>query len=163
MLERNHRLIYHTAEQGSLEWHETRAGKVTGTKAAVLLSNPSRGRGGLSMGCWSLIYALASEIAFPDPPDPDPYQSGDMDRGSRLEPQAREAYELEKFTPVKEVGFVEVEGRLAGFSADGVIPPSEGTEIKCLKKAQHMRWLEERSVPKEHHAQIQWTIFCAGF
>jgi hypothetical protein len=86
-----------------------------------------------------------------------------MDRGSRNEPLARKDYELANFEPVREVGFIEVKGRLAGFSADGIIDQAKGLEIKNLRKDHHMRWLEEGKVPTAHRAQIEWAFFCAGF
>jgi hypothetical protein len=90
-----------------------------------------------------------------------------MDRGHREEPRARREYANRVFPlEVHEVGFVEVDGRLAGFSADALTGPLEaptgGAEIKCLEAPGHYAWLEEKKTPKSHLAQVNWCMFCAG-
>ena len=162
MLNKNSELIYHSDQQGTPEWLRTKLGKVSGTRAAPMLANPSRGRGGLSVGCWTLIYKLCREIM--DPPDVGKgFTDEDMERGHRLEPAAALEYSRSEIMPLIKVGFIEVEGRLAGFSADRVIDERKGIEIKCLQMEGHLAWLDNRKVPKDHLAQIQWSMYCAGY
>ena len=162
MLNKSSELIYHTDQQGTPEWLRTKLGKVSGTRAAPLLSDPKRGRGGLSVGCWTLIYKLCREIM--DPPDVGTgYTGPDMERGNRLEPFAAIEYSRHEIVPLIEVGFIEVAGRLAGFSADRIIDERKGIEIKCLQMEAHLAWLDDRTVPKDHLAQIQWAMYCAGY
>ena len=162
MLNRNNELIYHTDEQGTPEWLRTKQGKVSGTRSAPLLTDPKRGRGGLSVGCWTLIYKLCREIM--DPPNVgNGYTSPEMERGNRYEGPAAREYARHEIMPLIEVGFIEVAGRLAGFSADRVIDERKGIEIKCLEMEAHLAWLDDPTPPKDHLAQIQWGMFCGGY
>ena len=162
-------LHFHDAEQGSEDWHRIRRGRVTGSTCSPLLANPSKGRGGLSVGSWTLVYALAADIirGHDHPVQTDTYQSEAMARGSRLEPVARRAYTLSEFAVVREVGFCEVRGRLAGFSADLMVgradePLTKGAEIKCLDLKAHLAAIDTKKVKPEHLAQIEWSMFCGG-
>ena len=170
MVRNRHTLHFHDAEQGSEDWYRARRGRVTGSKCAPLLADPGKGRDGLSVGCWTLVYSLAADIirGHDHPVDPSgSYESSAMARGSRLEPHARRAYALAEFEIVREVGFCEVVGRLAGFSADLLVgradePLTKGAEIKCLELKAHLAAIDDDKIKPEHLAQIEWSMFCGG-
>jgi hypothetical protein len=158
------RLIWHTAEQRSPEWFAARNGKVTGSVCAPLGSTRGKFTDGLSAGAWSLVYKLAADILDPSESIQDePYQNYWMERGQRLEPVALNAYRIQTFNPGHLVGFVEAEGRDAGFSADFMVSDKKGGEIKCLKMAKHLEWLDSKKIENNHYRQIQWCLFVSGF
>jgi hypothetical protein len=158
------KLIWHTSEQRSPEWFAARNGKVTGSVCSPLASVKGKFRDGLSVGAWTLTYKLAGQVLDPNEAIQDePYQGYWMERGQRLEPHALRAYRAETFNPGHLVGFVEAEGRYAGCSPDFMVSAKKGGEIKCLKMAKHLEWLDSKKLESTHNRQIQWCLFVTGF
>jgi hypothetical protein len=85
-----------------------------------------------------------------------------MDRGTRLEPEAREWFEQTYNKTVEEVGMClsEADDRIYN-SPDGLIRKSpkskkytEAIEIKCLAPARHIQAVVEKKVPEEYWSQM---------
>jgi hypothetical protein len=76
-------------------------------------------------------------------------------RGVRLEPEARLAFEKATGKKVSEVGFIEAD-EYRGASPDGFIGKTytESIEIKCPLGANYIRAVLADKVPKEYEAQI---------
>lgn len=64
-----------------------------------------------------------------------------MDRGTELEPEARDWYARQMFTPVDQVGFVTTDDGRAGCSPDGFVGTDGMVEIKCPSATEQMRWV----------------------
>jgi hypothetical protein len=84
-----------------------------------------------------------------------------MDRGIRLEPEAREWFAKTYKKDVVEVGLCmsDVDDRIYN-SPDGLIPDpetgkfTEAIEIKCLAPARHIQAVIEKKIPEEYWSQM---------
>lgn len=122
-------------KQGSQAWLDLRKGKVTASNAIKLLNNQKISTG--SNG-----------------------QSFAMERGTILEPQARQLYEKIKGVKVQEVGFITNDRYPnAGYSPDGVVD-SGLLEIKCFGTKNHNQILRGE-ISMAITAQIQFGMLIA--
>jgi len=87
-------------EQHSEAWHRIRLGRFTGSRFADAMMGES------TAGYKDLLVDIAGEIITGTAEES--YVSADMERGTELEPEAREAYST-IFGEVEEVGFILVE------------------------------------------------------
>jgi len=103
------------------------------------------------------FYELIAEYLSIDPDD-----ENRMDRGTRLEPEARAWFESTYKKKVEEVGMCmsDVDDRIYN-SPDGLIRKSpksrkytEALEIKCLAPARHIQAVVEKQVPEEYWSQM---------
>jgi putative phage-type endonuclease len=149
----------HTMTQRSEEWQFIRKGKVSGTQA--------KGMMGTSPARITAMYENLGE-SLKVGVDSDEYESP-IARGNRLEPEAREAYELQTGRIVDEIGFAEheTENQL-GNSPDGLVGDDGAIEIKCPEHTNYMRYwlnLEEidgriayvginKEIPKDYLWQV---------
>lgn len=142
--------------QGSPEWLESRAGKVTASRIADVMAKIKTGEAAARRDYRAQICA---EILTGRPQE-DAFVSGAMQWGIDTEPLARDAYEATEGVLVDQVGLVlhPTIGRSAA-SPDGLA--GEGLlEIKCPKTATHLQYLLSGEVPKEYHPQILWQMAC---
>ena len=150
-------ITYHRdIQQGTDEWLELRAGRITGTDAETLLVN---GKNGISTGMKTLIYKKAAE--FVTGPELNGFTNYAMQRGTELEPYARMEYEGKTWNHVEQVGFISV-GEYLGFSPDGIIGEDGLIEIKCPMGLEFVRFVDTKEIPKGHYAQMQWGMFLTG-
>lgn len=170
-------LIFHDCEQKTDEWYEVRRGKITGSKAAPLLTNPSKGSHGLSAGSWTIVEKVAGEILSGE--SSDSFEGNfHTRRGNDLEPLAKQYYSNYYFVDVEDVGFIEWPNEMAGCSPDGgvVAVKNKGLEVKCLCMQKHIHWLRIKDainptnqdqlasiIDKKHYAQIQWNLYVTQF
>ena len=90
------------------------------------------------------------------------YQNEHMARGTMLEPQAREAYELHAGINVQEVGFCLHDTLNAGCSPDGLIGEDGGLEIKCPAPATHVEYLRGDKLPSRYYQQVMGCLWITG-
>lgn len=170
-------LIFHDCEQQTDAWFKVKRGKISGSTAAPLISDPSKGSDGLSVGAWTLVESIAGQIISGECEDS--FEGNYYtDRGNRLEPIAKRAYENKYFVDVNEVGFIEWPNQMAGCSPDGgvAIAVNKGIEIKCLSMQKHIHWLRmldsinpknqkqlEKITTNNHYRQIQWCLYVTKF
>lgn len=118
-------------EQGTPEWHESRSGVITSSNfhltRARLKSGPDKGR--FSKAARQYAFRLAFERVVSEPLD-DTYRTAYMERGNRLEDDARLEYELSTISDVEEIGFIK-KGNF-GYSPDGLVGTDGAIEIKCF-------------------------------
>lgn len=130
--------------QGTEEWHRIRYGKVGGTNSAQLRIESDALLN-------ELIACRLEEFEIED----DGYVSADMQRGTELEPLARE--EVSKYTGLKflECGWLQSEENdLLGISPDGITKDFRfAAEIKCPAKKKHTETLLGKVIPNDHLSQ----------
>lgn len=140
-------MIIHNVEQGSLDWFKLKLGKVTGTRLKELMGTSNLG----------LIDKLIGELVSEQVKEGK--ASEEMQRGTDMEPIARQAYEDYTGLKVEEVGFLQSEKyEWFGVSPDGLIRRGEiyykGTEFKCPDTHTHVKWIRQGGLPSEHKYQI---------
>src|SRR5699024_1678551 len=145
--------IYNAADipQGSDAWLEARRGIVTASTVGKLLT--STGKIANNDTSRTLIETLAIEritgrVEYIHP-------SRDMQRGTLLEPTARELYEQHP-APVDEVGFIRTElgvGTRLGYSPDGLVGDEGLLEIKSRTPRIQARTIRLGEVPAANMAQ----------
>jgi predicted phage-related endonuclease len=147
-------MIIHDIEQGTDEWFAVRRGKITASRFADVLA---KGKGLTRM---SYMRELAAEIITGE--------SGGFEgnkwteRGTELEPLARQAYANYSENTVFPVGFCEHDTLSAGCSPDGFVAENGGLEMKCPKPATHIEYLEAGVIPPAYVAQVQGNLWITG-
>lgn len=146
-------------EQGSAEWFEARAGKVTASEVAdalrFLKKGENKGEEGKTRAKYKL--ALASEILTGRTSDT--FVSSYMQRGTEMEPLARTAYEMKFGLEVDRVGFG-IHGAIDRFGAspDGLVGKDGGVEFKCPTTENHFAYMDAGRLPSEYEPQVMACI-----
>lgn len=117
----------HKIEQGTDEWFEVRKSKLTASHADVI-AVAGKGLDTYISSILARYYCIEDER--------NNYISPEMQRGTDLEPIARNIYELETDRQVEEVGFIEM-NKFVGCSPDGLIGKDGMLEIKCVNEQKH--------------------------
>lgn len=150
---------YDDVDQGSDRWHDLRRGIVTASTVGKLLTptlkvaDNDTARG--------LIATLAAErITGWTESTP---VTGDMIRGTEMEPYARDAYS-EHYAPATEVGFMTEDrwGFTIGFSPDGLVGSDGLLEVKSPRAKTHIRTVLADQVPTYYMAQVQTGLLVSG-
>ena len=146
-------MVIHNVEQRSIEWHELRRAKVTGTKFKSLLAkNPIE-----------LVYELIAEAATGIEDDEDGYVSAAMLWGAEMELLACLAYEGIAKRKVQHAGFISHDGvDWFGLSPDGYVECEDGSiigiEIKAPGTKRHVKTIVENKIPTD--AKANWRPQC---
>lgn len=164
------------------EWLNLRASRFSGSDFHLFMSLLKKGE--LTDTAESKLYekALASFGADAS----ESITSAAMEKGTELEPIARELYREETFEDVREVGFVDCEVMRAGCSPDGVIYANSGDdtrfgellfvqgesaeqvgikkiiEIKCPDIKNYVKMVAQHKIPTAYRVQIQYNLFVTG-
>jgi len=148
-----------TFEQGSIEWKQARAGKVTASRVADVMAKVKTGE---SASRRNLKAQLVAEILTNTPQD-STFTNAAMQWGTDQEPFARAAYEVAKHVMVDQVGMVlhPTLDRCAA-SPDGLVGDDGLVEIKCPNTATHLDYLLAGTVPKDYQPQMLWQMACTG-
>lgn len=157
----NEQCIIHTdLVQGSDEWFDLRKGVCTGSEASKGLLAAKKGHA---------TYRLQKEAELHLQIMEPGYSNSAMERGTELEPLARDEFKQQMLLPVEEVGFIHRPDLNAGFSPDGLIPlvtrsPHQlyhGIEIKCRNAVNHYRVFKE-GIDQPTYEQIQFGMAITG-
>lgn len=152
-------MIILRCEQGSPEWTRARLGIATSSKFDKIIT-PAR-----------LGYSAASEryrnelLAewLTGYPLEDNGRTDFMQRGERLEPEARAKYGFLQDVEVEEVGAILRDDRKVGCSPDGLVGESGGLEIKAPAIHTHIGYmLDPESLVKAYHCQVQGSLWLTG-
>lgn len=145
--------------QGSAEWRAARAGRVTASRVADVLS---RAKDRKSEGSTRANYKaqIIAEILSGEPQE-DAYTNEWMMNGIENEPMARGAYEIQTSALVDTVGFV-VHPRLerSGCSPDAIVGDKGMAQFKAPKPAVHIGYALAGVVPSKYVPQMLWEMEC---
>jgi len=144
--------------QRTEDWFGERLGKVTASRVADVLaktkSGPSTSRANYAAEL--VAERLTGRRA-------EGFTSAAMQRGTDLEPLAREAYSFVSGNVVVETGFVPhpvIE--MTGASPDGLIGDDGLVEIKCCAAARHIAVLKGDPAEDRYVKQMLWQMACTG-
>lgn len=142
--------------QGSEEWLAARAGKVTASRIADVMSKIKTGEAAARRDYKAQIVA---EILTGKPQDGG-YINAEMQWGTDQEPFARAAYEVSRDVMVDQVGLV-LHPKIdrAAASPDGLVDKGL-LEVKCPKTATHLQYLGAGVVPAQYLPQMLWQMAC---
>ena len=141
--------IYYDIIQGSPEWFALRQKKMTGSHATAIAAC-GKGLDTYTMDVVKELFLGRKEI-----------NSKDIDRGNRLEPIARQAYEFETGREVLEVGFIQYND-FVGISPDGLVGDEGGIEIKAKNNDNHLALLMGGAIDSGTKNQIQMNLLVSG-
>jgi putative phage-type endonuclease len=152
-------------EQGTVEWHLMRLGKVTASRIADVLS---KGKSGESASRRNYRTELVVQRLTGLPGES--FSNAAMEHGVITEPKARTAYEVEKQQFVEQVAFIDHPSiEWFGCSPDGLVTPSvngffgEGLiEIKCPNSTTHVDYLADNKPPAKYIPQMQCQMAVTG-
>jgi len=142
--------------QGSEEWFAARCGKVTASRIADVMAKTRNGYGAGRANYMAQLIAerLTGNVA-------DSYTNAAMQHGIDTEPMAREAYELDRYVSVEQVGFVDHPSiEMVGASPDGRVAEDGMVEIKCPNTATHIDTLLGAPIPDKYIKQMTWQMEC---
>ena len=145
-------------EQGTDEWRQQRAGKVTASRIADVMATTKSGYGASRA---TYMAELLVERLSGQPVDG--FTNAAMQWGTDQEPHAREAYEFITLNDVEQVGFIDHPTiAMAGASPDGQIGADGLVEIKCPNSATHIATLRGAEIDGKYLKQMQWQMACTG-
>ena len=143
--------IIHTMPQLSDEWFAVKLGKVSASHIDAVLA---KGRTRELYMEW-LVGERLSGIRH------ESYSNKNMEDGIETEPLAREAYELDTLTEVKQVGFVEL-NEWVGCSPDGLVGDDGLIEIKSVIPSTQVHRISKNKLPSEYVLQVQSQLLITG-
>lgn len=151
-------LITLDCEQGTEEWLTARLGIPTATGISNIVTPAGKKSASYNAYLAELVAESIEGLS-------ESFSSDSMERGNRLEPQARMAYEFETSNDVIQVGGVYLNSdKDLMISPDGLIPKlKKGLEIKCPKMKTHIKYLLEGGVPTEYIIQVQSALWVTGY
>lgn len=155
------RYVINNCEQGSAEWRQVRAGRVTGSKADCV---DAKARDGKSEGTTRRDYRIQLALErLTGVPQEDGYMSREMQEGKEREPAAKLAYEAATGNLCRDLGFAYWEDLPIGCSPDAVVEDDEDgfglVEVKCPKAATHWEYYQASRLPPAYHAQAAHEAF----
>ena len=151
-------------EQGTQEWLDERCGIPTSSNFSQIITT----KGIRSKTRDKYLYKAAGEkiLGYAE----ETYKNAAMIRGTELEEEARNAYELITGNDVTQVGLCTENG--SGASPDGFVGDCGLLEIKCPSIAVHVSYLIQNKAPSDYFQQMQgqllitgrkWVDFCSYF
>lgn len=154
------RFTVEDVEQRSPEWFALRAGRVTSSVAADMMTTLKKG--GEAAGRRNLRVRLALERIVGKPLERD-FQSQAMKDGIDREWEAALAYEALTGRVLVPTGFLKHTDLMAGCSLDGSFDDFRGiVEIKSPIHATHLDYLTTGKVPGDYMHQIVHSLYITG-
>lgn len=149
------------AEQRSPEWLKARAGRLTGSRAALVTVKGKGDKESIQRRDYRL--QLVSERITGEAQE-NFYFNSDMQRGIDLEPVAFARYESLTGELVRRTGFLSHNELMIGCSLDGDIGEFSGIiELKCPKMATHLGYLgNPASLINEYQNQVAHNLWVTG-
>ncbi len=147
-----------TMKQGTDEWFKARLGRVTSSRFKdVMTKSKTKGQ---DFGATAISYAHLL-IAERFTGSWEEVKGSALEWGSSTESLAVEAYELDTFLEVQQVGFIAL-GDDIGSSTDGLVGDNGMIEIKCpFASKNHIDYIIN-GCPKQYIPQIQGGMWVAN-
>ena len=146
--------------QGSEQWLSARVGKLTASNASKIFT----AGGKLSTQRSAYLDELISDCFCPG--QNQWHGNANTDRGTAMEPLAREDFERRTGIQVEQVGFVTRPDGVIGCSPDGLISNGgrhiAGLEIKCPLPKTHLRYLIDGGLPDQYKPQVHFSMMVTG-
>lgn len=144
-------------EQRSPKWHEIRKGVLTASEfGAWLLKKDKRSQDAKAKAIARCVSQIAGGW------EPDIFETEAMRRGTEMEPEAVEHFELQTGLKVRPVGFcLSTEGRF-GCSPDGLIGDDSGFEGKVPIGPTHVYYRREGVLPDAYKLQVHGCMAVTG-
>lgn len=154
----------HNVIQGSEEWLRVRTGIPTASRISEIIT-PAKGEYSKSAEKYA-IELIADSMGTDQPPE----FAGNKwtDRGTELEPLAREALEQHTGEKVMTVGFITSCEDMVGCSPDGMKLDSvgmdyvRGCEIKCPGPKKHVQTFLGGVLPDDYRVQVHASMVITG-
>ena len=143
-------IIHRDIEQGTDEWLQLRAGKLTGSRFKDVLA------GGKGLTRKAYMYSILAEL-LTDEITPT-YSNAAMEWGTQTEPQACSMYEFRSGYDVEHVAFIE-RSEYIGVSPDGLVNENGMLEIKCPTTTVQLQRYIADVFPVEYKAQVQGQLW----
>jgi len=143
--------------QGTEEWLRIRRGKITASRFGDMMTQGKKKEDEFGKTAISYAYEIMTGW-LTDYDGEEGYTNKNMEWGTEYEAEARQAYQLETFNYVKQIGFVEL-NEFVGGSPDGLIGEDGGLEIKCPKKTTHLATILGKKMPDIHIPQVQGSMY----
>lgn len=144
--------------QGSVEWMESRLGRVTASRLTDVLAKLKTGEAAARANYRAELVAerLTGKAA-------ESFSNAAMKWGTDCEPLARAAYEAEFGVLVDEVAMIPHPAiEWAGASPDGMVGKDGLLEIKCPSTKTHIDTLLSGEAPSQYLPQMFWQMACTG-
>ena len=143
--------------QGSLDWFKARLGKPTSSKFGEIVT--PTGKATTGKGRYSYAVELAGERLTGQAITLVPTYA--MQRGTDLEPWARDWYVQYTGIAVRRVGFVGSDCDRWGCSPDGLTEKG-GIEIKCPGRVAMLTMIDQQKPAADYILQMQGCMFVTG-
>lgn len=143
-------------QQGTEEWFQARLGVPSASnfsKLVMMNGKPSTQTDGYINAL--VAERLTGQSTFVQTTDA-------MQRGTDLEPYARDKYQDITLNLVTQVGFCIHDEITAGASPDGLVEDDGGLEIKCPMPHTHVEYLREGKLPSKYFQQVQGCLWITG-
>lgn len=146
-------------EQRTDAWYQARLGKVTASRLADVMAKTKSGYAASRQNYMAelICQRLTGKTE-------EGYSNAAMQRGTELEPVAREMYSLNEFDAViTEVGLID-HPTISGFAAspDGLVNDDGLIEIKCPNTWTHLQTLKTGEPKRQYLLQMHAQMMCTG-
>lgn len=149
-------MLIHNVQQGSSAWLELRAGIPTASDFENIVTPTGK----ISAAQDRYLYTLLAERIMGRPTVE--HVSMWMERGSQMEGEAVEFYELQRDIDTVPVGFVTNDARTIGASPDRLVGDEGLLEIKCPAEHTHVSYLLFKPVDRKYYPQLQGQLWITG-
>lgn len=145
-------------EQHSEQWYAARLGVPTASEFGSIITPK---KGDYASAAQTYIDRLIDEAVRPKA-DRSWGSTRHTERGTDLEPEAREFYAFERDVLARQVGFILSDDGTMGCSPDSLIEPDGGLEVKCPDGPTHVSWLRAGGLPDVHKPQVHGCLIITG-
>ena len=147
--------------QGSFEWRRARLGVPTASRAAEVVARqkPAKGEDVGKPAQVRKDYALQLAFERTTRMEWPVYVNAAMQRGTDLEPLARDEYEARSGTMVEQVGMALHDAFDVGASPDGLVGADGLVEIKCPFEMTRVARVWATGDVSDYESQVQWQLW----
>lgn len=151
-------MIRHDVVQGTEAWLRLRMGRPTASEFSRIVTPTGKPSSQAS----DYVNDLLGELMLGRPLDG--LSMPWMERGKRLEEEARRYYELQRDVQLETVGFCTTDDGQIGCSPDAFCGADGIVEIKCPSPGEHVGYLlsDTKTIDKKYMPQLQGQLYVTG-